>query len=95
MDAARDVMIDIQAAAPFPGMALGIQTAAISCTVGPASSSGVVSQGAVDLIVNSTNSPRQQQDLNSNGEVATSQPNENASSSTPPSQDPPGTEIRN
>ena len=36
-DAARDIVIDIQVAAPFSGLALGIPTAAILGTVGQAS----------------------------------------------------------
>ena len=109
-NAARNVMVDIQAAAPFPGTALGIPVVHISGMMGQKNSSdaahilGIVDQenssdadnhGSGDITGNPPDSPQQHQDSNNNGGVAHSQPNENASSTTPPSNDLPGTEMRN
>ena len=83
-DAARTVMIDIQAAASFPGTALSLSVANNSGTLSQENSSDAVSHGAGEPIVPSPYSPHQYRDPNNIGGVSTSQPNVNASSSTPP-----------
>ena len=90
-------MVDIQAAAPFPGIALDLPLANVPGTLGQsnrskaADSSDAASHGS-DVSPDPSPDSR---DQNNTGGVATSQPNNNASPSTPPSQDPPGAEIRN
>ena len=94
-DAARNFMVYIQAAAPFPGTALGIPVGRISGMIDQKDNSDAVSHGSGNSGLTPPDSPRQGQDSSINGGITHSQPNENASSTTPPSNDLPGTEMRN
>ena len=56
-DTTRTVMVDIQVAAPFPGIALSLPAVKILDTLSQATSSDAASHSSGDVIVHSPDSP--------------------------------------